>query len=176
MVNIEKNEQEVHKNDKTFLQKILSSGMKSCINSYIENKHERDRARRVLEKGADINAIAYISRNSKVDLLNINRWFVFVAVITLIVEIFLLPNLNELNIIIDSKISHIIIALVVLFLPIIVALKFKKLQCDYLLNEFRKIDEITANEDLIEHERNSKILQEAERLKKDKAACNLFLK
>ena len=87
-----------------------------------------------------------------------------------------MPNLNELNIIIDSKISHIIIALVVLFLPIIVALKFKKLQCDYLLNEFRKIDEITANEDLIEHERNSKILQEAERLKKDKAACNLFLK
>lgn len=154
--------------NKTFLQKILSIGMKSCINSYIENKHERDKARTVLEKGANIGVIADMRNYSNIDLFNLNRCLLAVSTIIIILELVIF-NLTSINL-------TLIVGFILGILPITIPLKFSDLQTRFLLNEFRKIDEISRIEDLEELQNKMKILQEKERLEKDKLACNLYLK
>lgn len=162
--------------NKTFLQKILTIGMKSCINSYVEHKHKRDKARTVLEEGAGLDAVVHLAKFHEINLMNLNRFKASIFLITLVLDILLVVYLSKLPLFQNYELSTIFTALIIMFLPFALSMKLGGLQCKLLLNEFRKIDEISAIEDLMEEERNLKILQEKEELKRNKTACNLYLK
>ncbi len=152
--------------NKTFLQKFLSIGMKRCIDTYIENKLMRDHARAVLEKGAPFGVITEMRNYNNIDLFNLNRCLAAVALITVMINLLLIiPYLGSLSLFHNNVLSASIVAFITMFSSIVIPLKFGDLQTRFLLNEFRKIDEITRIEDL-----------EEEKLRKDIAACNLYMK
>ena len=163
--------------NKTFLQKILRIGMKRCVDTYIENKIEREKARAVLEKGAPFGVIAEMRNYSNIDLFNLNRCLAAVALITLMINFLLfIPYLDSFSLFHNNVLSASIVAFIIMFSSIVIPLKFGDLQTKFLLNEFRKIDEITRIEELEELKNKMKIFNEKEKLKKEKLACNLYFK
>ncbi len=165
--------------DKTFLQTFLSVGTESCINSYVEHKHLRDKVKAVVENGANFNTVVAMYKHYGFDLINLNRFKIAVGFITIILESLIVIYLNKLPIFHENNSISFLVALIIIILPFALSMKLGSLQCKLLLNEFKKIDEINASEDLMEQEKNLRILQEKERkerLEKDKLACNLYLK
>lgn len=166
--------------NKTLLQKILSIGMKSCVDSYIKNKYERDKARTILEKGANASEIVNMRRYSNINLFNLNKCLAVVFFIVVLIDVLIVLYLNKLHLFQDIELRKNIAAIIIVDFAVVltmaIPMAFGKLQSEFLLNEFRKIDEISRIEDLEELQNKMKILDEKERLGKDKLACNLYFK
>ena len=82
--------------DKTFLQIFLSVGTESCINSYIEHKHLRNKAKAVVKNGAHFDSVVQMTRYDNFDLLNLNSFKIAIGFITIILESLLVIYLNKL--------------------------------------------------------------------------------
>lgn len=146
-------------NKKILSEKIISFGMGYCIKTYKNNPKDRNRAKRIVEHGADFIAIKrYFDENDSdkkntIDLTNLNAMFFlsflfFGCVSFFTVNYFLGQHL----------ISAHLAAIIVISSTFFGAIRFKKNQCKYLLNNFNKIDDE-------QKEFNQKIV-----------ACNLYLK
>lgn len=151
--------------DKTFLQTFLSVGTESCIKSYVEDKHLRNKARAVVENGADFNTVLAMYKHYGFNLLDLNRFKISVGFITMILESLIVIYLNKLPLFHENNSISFFVALIIIVLPFALAWKLGSLQCKLLLSEFKKIDEA-------ENEINIK----NENFRKAQAACNLYLK
>lgn len=159
---------------KELLNKIISFGMRTCIESYRSGKKDREKTRRLLESGGSSVLIAKYSRSREldIDLFNLNRVSVLVFALT-----FALTT-SIIHFLIVEKImsSSFLASLLIILLSFAFTRLFRKAQIKYLLNEFKTIDNIDTSEENRIKENNKRILQEQEKLKQKIAACNLYLK
>lgn len=134
---------------KSFFEKIISFKMKSIIDHYKCTKQDREFMKMDIE----------LIKNNKSPRKKYHITNLFL-ILTLVLSIFFsIPFIFDNTIRYEDKI---IIPFFSFFVGCLIAIRYKNIQCNYVLNEFRKIEESEQ--------------QEKENFKKKISACNLYMK